>query len=208
MNAARDEGVYGMTGRDEDHESWSPVSEVHWSEYDPPSSPATVVPETEEARERSPVPGNDEAMEDAEGVATVTPRGARYNIRSGALTLATLMCCIGEAQSTATTTMHATSAYPSLRVTMSIQLTATWALAMCAMVIVVAFTVVEWKLNRNGKIVHKTTGDPYDAAPQFDSSQFENPSGTHHFFPGNGTMMARLENRTTIATRRTVSANR
>jgi hypothetical protein len=76
------------------------------------------------------------------------------------------------------------------------------------MVIVVAFTVVEWKLNRNGKTVHKTTGDPYDAAPQFGSSQFENPSGTHHFFPGNGTMMTRLENRTTIATRRTVSANR
>jgi hypothetical protein len=76
---------------------------------------------------------------------------------------------------------------------MSTQLTATWALAMCAMVIMVTFSVVAWKLNRNGKLVHKTTGLPYDAAPQFNSSQFENPSGTHHFFPGNGSVMARLE---------------
>ena len=92
-----------------------------------------------------------------------------------------------------TTTMQATSVSPSFHVTMSTQLTATWALAMCAMVIMVTFSVVAWKLNRNGKLVHKTTGLPYDAAPQFNSSQFENPSGTHHFFPGNGSVMARLE---------------
>ena len=60
----------------------------------------------------------------------------------------------------------------------------------------VAVSVVEWKLNRNGKLVNKATGDPYDATPQFSSSQFEDSSlsCTSHFFPGNGSVMSRLEN--------------
>jgi hypothetical protein len=132
LTAARNEGVYGMTGRDENHESWSPVSDAPLSEYNPPAAPVTVAPETEEAHERSPVPGNEDAMEDEDEVATVTPRGTRYNRRSGALTLATLMCCVGEAQSTATAIRHATSVNPALHGSMSIQLTAMWALAMCA----------------------------------------------------------------------------
>jgi hypothetical protein len=192
---AQTEEIIDSMNADSDEEilEYSPVSDVHWSEYLPPVSPVSVAPEPEEAREHSPVPGNDDAMEDGEEVAIVTPRGARYNRRSGALTLATLMCCIGEAQSTATTAMHANTVNPSIHVTMSIQLTGTWALAMCSMVVMVALTVA-WKLNLNGKLVHKTTGRPYNATPQFNSSQFENPSGTRHFFPGNGSVMTRLEN--------------
>jgi hypothetical protein len=168
------------------------------SEYDPPATTVTDAPETEEAHERSPIPGNEDAMEDVDGAATVTPRGTRYNRRSGALALVTLMCCVGEAQSTATAIRHATSVNPALHGTMSIQLTAMWALAMCAVVVMVAVWVVVCKLNRNGKLVNKTTGDPYDAAPQFDSSQFEGSSlsGTRHFFPvpGNGSVMSRFDN--------------
>jgi hypothetical protein len=99
LTAARNEGVYGMTGRDEDHESWSPLSDAPLSELNPPTSPVSVSPEIEEARERSPVPGTEDTMEDAYEVTVVTPRGTRYNRRSGALTLETLMCCMGEAHS-------------------------------------------------------------------------------------------------------------
>jgi hypothetical protein len=175
-------------GSNEEVREYSPVSDVDWREYLPPVSPVSVVPEPEEAREHSPVPDNDDTMEDEEEVAMATPRGARYNRHSGALTLATLMCCIGEAQSAATAAMLVNTANPSIHVTMSIQLTATWALAMCAMVVMVALTVA-WKLNLSGKLVNKTTaGRPCDATPQFDAS------GTRHFFPGNGSAMVRLEN--------------
>jgi hypothetical protein len=71
--------------------------------------------------------------------------------------------------------------------TMSIQLTATWTLAMCALVVMATLTVA-WKLNLSGELVDKKTGRPYDATPQFD------PNGTHHFFPGGGRPIARLEN--------------
>jgi hypothetical protein len=66
----------------------------------------------------------------------------------------------------------------------------------CAMAIMVALTLVKWTLNANGKIVRKNDGRPYDAAPQFDSSQFEVSalSGTSHFFPGNGNAMTRSAN--------------
>jgi hypothetical protein len=43
LTAARNEGVHGMTGRDEDdHESWSPVSDAPLSRYNPPTSPVSV----------------------------------------------------------------------------------------------------------------------------------------------------------------------
>jgi hypothetical protein len=79
---------------------------------------------------------------------------------------------------------------------MSIQLNAMWVLAMCAMAVMVAVSVVKWKLNHNGKLVNKDTGEPYDATFQFNSSQFEVSalSGTKHFFASNGSVMTRFAN--------------
>jgi hypothetical protein len=86
-----------------------------------------------------------------------------------------------------------------------------WVLAMGAMAVMMAVSMVAWKLNRHGKLVNKETGEPYVLAMvaheadihaadgttvQFNSSQFEDSalSGTKHFFADDGTAMARLAN--------------
>jgi hypothetical protein len=78
------------------------------------------------------------------------------------------------------------TANPTVHMTMSIQLTATWTLAMSALVIMAALAVA-WRLNSSGKLVDKKTGLPYNATPRFD------PDGTRHFPPGDGNLLERLE---------------
>ena len=99
-----------------------------------------------------------------------------------------------------------------------------WVLAMCAMAVMMAVSVVAWKVNRNGKLVNKATGEPYVLAMlaqeadiqatshtsvQFNSSQYTNSihSGTGHFFASDGTAMARSTNHE-CETHRTASASR
>jgi hypothetical protein len=84
--------------------------------------------------------------------------------------------------------MHMNTINPTIHMTMSIQLTATWTLAMCARWCLWRHS--RWRgglINSSGELVDKKTGLPYNAAPRFD------PDRTRHFFPGGDKPIERLE---------------